>query len=72
MTPLAKLTIDAHGGLDRWNQFDAVSADLVQGGVLWKLKGQARDPGRHHGHSRAPRGMGLAFHVRRDRPQDQV
>jgi hypothetical protein len=41
MDPLAKLAIDAHGGLDRWKQFDTVSADLVQGGVLWQVKGQA-------------------------------
>jgi len=41
MNSLAKLAIDAHGGLERWQQFDAVSARLVQGGVLWQLKGQA-------------------------------
>lgn len=41
MNPLAKLAIDAHGGLDRWKQFEAVSADLAQGGLLWQLKGQA-------------------------------
>jgi hypothetical protein len=41
MNSLAKLAIDAHGGLDRWKQFETVSADLVQGGVLWQLKGQA-------------------------------
>jgi hypothetical protein len=38
---LAQFAIDAHGGMDRWNQFDTVSADLVQGGVLWQVKGQA-------------------------------
>ena len=41
MNSLAELTINAHGGLARWNQFKSVSADLVQGGVLWPLKGQA-------------------------------
>lgn len=41
MNSLAKLAIDAHGGLDRWKQFDTASADLVQGGVLWQVKGQA-------------------------------
>ena len=41
MNSLAKLAIDAHGGLDRWKQFETVSAHLVQGGVLWQLKGQA-------------------------------
>jgi hypothetical protein len=41
MNALAKLAIDAHGGLDRWKQFEKLSAHLVQGGVLWQLKGQA-------------------------------
>ncbi|GAB4071994.1 hypothetical protein KHC28_07180 [Ancylobacter sonchi] len=40
MTRLKDLAIEAHGGLQRWRQFDKVSADLVQGGVLWALKGQ--------------------------------
>jgi len=39
MNSLAQLTIDAHGGLERWRQFEQVSAHLVQGGVLWQLKG---------------------------------
>src|SRR6266481_5451319 len=41
MNSLAKFTIDAHGGLTRWEQFKEVSADLVQGGVLWEVKGKA-------------------------------
>ncbi|GLK85562.1 hypothetical protein [Ancylobacter defluvii] len=41
MTRLKDLAIAAHGGLDRWRQFEQVSADLVQGGVLWAVKGQA-------------------------------
>ncbi|MEA2925874.1 MAG: hypothetical protein QOD25_2996 [Alphaproteobacteria bacterium] len=41
MNSLAKLAIDAHGGMARWKQFQTVSADLVQGGVLWHVKGQA-------------------------------
>jgi hypothetical protein len=41
MNSLAKLAIDAHGGLDRWKQFETVSAHLVQGGLLWQIKGQA-------------------------------
>lgn len=39
MTRLKDLAIEAHGGLQRWRQFEQVSADLVQGGVLWPLKG---------------------------------
>ncbi len=37
MNSLAKFGIDAHGGLTRWEQFKEVSADLVQGGVLWRF-----------------------------------
>ena len=40
MNDLATLAIDAHGGLDRWRRLNTVSARLLQGGVLWKLKGQ--------------------------------
>jgi hypothetical protein len=38
---LAKLAIDAHGGLARWNQFTQISAHLLQGGVFWGVKGKA-------------------------------
>jgi hypothetical protein len=41
MTELLDTVIQAHGGLDRWNQLDNVSARLIQGGALWPLKGQA-------------------------------
>jgi hypothetical protein len=37
---LASVAIDAHGGLDRWRKFKSLSAHLLQGGGLWKLKGQ--------------------------------
>ena len=40
MTDLTTFAMDAHGGLDRWRQLKTVSARLVQGGVLWQLKGQ--------------------------------
>jgi hypothetical protein len=39
VTDLATLAMDAHGGLDRWRQLQTVSAHLLQGGVLWTLKG---------------------------------
>ncbi len=32
--------VEAHGGLERWNQLNSVSARLIQGGALWALKGQ--------------------------------
>jgi hypothetical protein len=37
---LAQLTIDAHGGLDRWRRFEYVSAHLLNDGALWTLKHQ--------------------------------
>ncbi len=40
MSSLKDFVIEAHGGLSRWQRFEQVSADLVQGGVLWGLKGQ--------------------------------
>jgi hypothetical protein len=38
---LAKLAIEAHGDLERWNSFTMLSAHLIQGGVLWAVKGKA-------------------------------
>src|ERR1700678_3334419 len=40
MNELLKTVIDAHGGLERWNELDAVSARLHQDGAEWSLKGQ--------------------------------
>ena len=41
MRDLLENVIRAHGGLHRWNELDAVSARLVQGGSLWDMKGQS-------------------------------
>jgi hypothetical protein len=40
MADLLEAVIEAHGGLQRWNQLNNVSARLIQGGVLWPFKGQ--------------------------------
>ena len=40
MSDLLETVIEAHGGLERWNRLDNVSARLIQGGALWELKGQ--------------------------------
>jgi hypothetical protein len=40
MSDLLETVIEAHGGLERWNQLNSVSARLIQGGALWALKGQ--------------------------------
>ncbi len=38
---LAKLAIEAHGGLERWKRFSSVSVHGINGGVLWGAKGKA-------------------------------
>lgn len=40
MSDLVDFVIEAHGGLNRFSRFSALDADLLQGGILWKLKGQ--------------------------------
>jgi hypothetical protein len=39
MNTLAERTIEAHGGLKRWNELESVTAHLDEGGALWGLKG---------------------------------
>lgn len=39
MNTLAQKIIDAHGGLDTWQNFTSLTAHLKQGGALWHLKG---------------------------------
>jgi hypothetical protein len=41
MADLLETVIEAHGGLERWKQLDAVSVHGANGGALWALKGQA-------------------------------
>jgi hypothetical protein len=31
---------EAHGGLQRWNELDTVSARLAEGGVTWEMVGR--------------------------------
>ena len=40
MDDLLKLAIEAHGGLERWHQFNRVRANASIAGALWHLKGQ--------------------------------
>jgi hypothetical protein len=40
MNELVALTIDAHGGLERWRQLSTMTTHLSQGGVLWAMKGK--------------------------------
>jgi hypothetical protein len=40
MDNLLKLAIEAHGGLERWRQFNEVKANVSITGALWHLKSQ--------------------------------
>lgn len=40
MNDLLQLALDAHGGLDRWNNFKKVTIKMRVGGMLWPAKGQ--------------------------------
>lgn len=40
MSDLVDFVIEAHGGLERFKGFKTLEADLLQGGILWALKGQ--------------------------------
>ena len=35
--------MDAHGGIDRWNQYEKVDAKIVSGGGFFRLKGVPQD-----------------------------
>ena len=41
MNDLLALALAAHGGLDRWHSYRTASLELLIGGALWQLKGQA-------------------------------
>ena len=38
MDKLLALAVDAHGGLDVWNRFESLHADVSIGGTLWEMK----------------------------------
>ena len=40
MDSLLKRAIEAHGGLERWRQFNYVRASVSITGELWHLKGR--------------------------------
>lgn len=44
MNQLLADILDAHGGLDRWNQYHKVEATIVSGGGLFQFKGIPQDP----------------------------
>ena len=55
MNDLLVQVIDAHGGLDRWEKLNSVTATIVTGGGLWAMKGLVQDPN--------PREMTVALHT---------
>jgi hypothetical protein len=57
MNDLLASVIDAHGGMDRWNQYQKVEATIVSGGGFFPLKGVPQDPN--------PRRMGAWLHEER-------
>ena len=40
MTELLDAVLDAHGGVERWRQFNQVEATIVTGGDCGAIKGQ--------------------------------
>jgi hypothetical protein len=40
MNSLLKFATDAHGGLDRWNRLDSLTAHLSVTGEIWRVKGK--------------------------------
>lgn len=54
MNELLELVLRAHGGLDRWNKFNRVTATIVGGGGFWPMKGVALDS--------SPREMTVMLH----------
>lgn len=40
MNDLLALALEAHGGLQRWNDFNTLKAELSVGGAIWQLKQQ--------------------------------
>jgi hypothetical protein len=40
MSDLLKMAVEAHGGIERWNEFDTLRAELSIGGAIWEVKQQ--------------------------------
>jgi hypothetical protein len=54
MNDLLARVVAAHGGLERWNAFTALTSTIVTGGALWAIKGLVQD--------RDPREMTVTLH----------
>jgi hypothetical protein len=40
MNDLLQLAVDAHGGLDRWNELQSLQTELSITGAIWRIKGK--------------------------------
>ncbi len=40
MSDLLQLAVEAHGGLQRWNQLKTVTASMSSTGAIWHIKGR--------------------------------
>ena len=61
MNDLLAGILDAHGGTDRWNEYEKVEATIVSGGGLFALKGVPQDS--------SPRRMTVWLHEERSSVQ---
>jgi hypothetical protein len=43
MRNLVQQILDAHGGIERWNRYTTLTANISTGGGLWALKGLVQD-----------------------------
>jgi hypothetical protein len=44
MNEFLAMIIDAHGGVDRWDEYEKIDATIVSGGGFFPLKGVVQDP----------------------------
>jgi hypothetical protein len=40
MSDLLEMAVEAHGGIERWNEFNTLRAELSIGGAIWDIKQQ--------------------------------
>src|SRR3984885_11237234 len=40
MSDLLEMAVDAHGGIERWNKFNTLRAELSISGAIWEVKQQ--------------------------------
>jgi hypothetical protein len=48
MNDLLQVAVNAHGGLERWNQLKTVKASVSITGGIWQVKGEPDSSCQHH------------------------